>query len=200
MFIPFFQGFGVSGGLIVAIGAQNAYVLSQSVRRNHHVAVAGVCILCEMLLIGTGVAGVGRAVSANPFLLTCATWGGAVFLFWYGFGSFRSALRGGSLATGAHTDKTLKASILGTLAVTLLNPHAYLDTVVLLGGISGGYVGAGRYAFGAGALTASFTWFLSLAFFGKMLAPVFKRPAAWRILDTLVGLTMWGIAATLIMN
>lgn len=200
MLLPFFQGFGVSGGLIVAIGAQNAYVLSQSMRRNHHLAVAGICILCEVLLIGTGVAGVGAAVSANPVLLHIATWGGAAFLLWYGFGSFRSAFRGGSLAAGAHKDKTLKAAIAGALAVTLLNPHAYLDTVVLLGGISGGYQGAGRYAFGAGALTASFFWFLSLTLFGQVLAPIFKRPAAWRILDTLVGITMWTIAVTLVMD
>jgi len=190
----------MSGGLIVAIGAQNAYVLSQSVRRNHHVAVMAICMVCEIALIGAGVAGVGSLVASTPVLMRAASWGGAAFLLWYGLGSFRSALRGGSLKTEDGAARTLRAAALGALAVTLLNPHAYLDTVVLLGSISGRYEGAARYAFGAGALLASLVWFVSLTFFGQLLAPVFRRQAAWRVLDTLVGCTMWFIAATLLVS
>lgn len=198
MILPFLQGFGVSAGLIVAIGAQNAYVLTHSVRRNHHLAIILVCIACECGLISAGVAGVGTAVAANPLFMSLAVWGGAAFLGWYGLGAFRSALRGGSLEIGQAQDRSLRAALLGALAVTLLNPHAYLDTVVLLGSISGSYQGSSRYLFGAGALSASMTWFLALALLGRVLAPVFRRKSAWRVLDATVGCTMWLIAATLI--
>ena len=200
MVAPFVHGFGTGGGLIVAIGAQNAFVLSQGVRGRHALVVALTCILCDAIFISVGVAGVGSAVSANPVLTRWVTWGGAGFLLWYGWGALRSAIRGGSLSTGDRTALSLKAAILTTLAVTLLNPHFYLDTVVLLGGLSSQFHGERRLFFWAGAVSASIVWFLSLSLGGRLLAPLFTRAISWRILDSLVCLTMWGIAVSLMIN
>ncbi|MCP4686991.1 MAG: amino acid transporter, partial [Desulfobacterales bacterium] len=183
MTAPFLHGFGAGGGLIAAIGAQNAFVLSQGVRRSHHLVVALICILCDAVFISAGVAGVGGAVAASPVLSRLATWGGAGFLFFYGLGALRSALRGGSLETGDPTERSLKAVILTTLAVTLLNPHFYLDTVILLGSISSRFHGDNRIFFWAGAVSASTLWFVSLSLGGRMLAPLFKKQLSWRILD-----------------
>ncbi len=195
---PFIQGFGMGGGLIVAIGAQNAFVLTQGVRRNHHLAVAMLCILCDGLLIALGVTGVGTMVASNPTLATVAAWGGAAFLSWYGFNSFMAAIRGGSLYESEETGRTLKHTLMLTLAVTLLNPHVYLDTVVLMGSVSGQFATPDRYVFGMGAFVASFVWFILLSLGGQMLAPAFKREITWRFLDGLICLTMWTIAGSLI--
>lgn len=195
---PFIQGFGMGGGLIVAIGAQNAFVLTQGVRKNHHLAVAALCILCDGILIALGVTGTGSMVATNPKLAAAAAWGGAAFLTWYGFNAFVSALRGGSLDTEGESGKTLGHTLMLTLAVTLLNPHVYLDTVVLMGSVSGQFVTPDRYIFGMGAFTASTLWFIGLGLGGQLLAPLFKRETTWKILDGLVCLTMWSIAASLI--
>jgi L-lysine exporter family protein LysE/ArgO len=188
----------MGGGLIVAIGAQNAFVLTQGVRRNHHLAVAALCILCDGLLIGLGVTGVGTVVASNPTLGLVAAWGGAAFLAWYGLGALRSALRGGSMETRQEVEQGLKRTLALTLAVTLLNPHVYLDTVVLMGSVSGQFQDTARYIFGLGAFAASFTWFLCLSLGGQILAPLFSRDLTWRILDGAVCLTMWSIAASLL--
>ncbi|WP_348981302.1 LysE/ArgO family amino acid transporter [Salidesulfovibrio onnuriiensis] len=167
MLIPAIEGFATGGGLIVAIGAQNAFVLTQSVRRNHHLMVAALCILFDVIFISLGVSGVGAAVASNPVLGQIAAFGGAAFLLWYGYGSLRSALRGGSLNADAETAHTLKKTLLLTMAVTLLNPHFYLDTVVLMGSLSGQYPAMDRYLFGAGAIGASTVWFLCLSLGGR---------------------------------
>jgi L-lysine exporter family protein LysE/ArgO len=198
MLIPFLQGAGVGGGLIVAIGAQNAFVLAQGVRRNHPLPVALLCGCCDALLILLGVSGVGGLVAAHPLLGQVAAWGGALFLFCYGLRSLRSALRGGGLAADGSASRSLAAVLGATLAVTLLNPHVYLDTLVLVGGISGQFPAQERLLFAAGAMSASFAWFLTLSLGAGLLAPLFRRPLAWRILDSLVFLTMWGIALSLI--
>lgn len=198
MMTPYVEGFAMGGGLIVAIGAQNAFVLTQGVRNNRPLLVAMLCIVIDMACISLGVSGVGTAVAANPVLGTAAAWGGAVFLLWYGWGAFRSMVRGGRLEADAETADTLRRTIGMTLAVSLLNPHLYLDTVVLLGGISGQYATPARYVFGAGAVTASVAWFLCLTLGGRMLAPLFARSVTWRVLDGVVGVTMWGIAAGLL--
>ncbi len=198
MLMPFIQGFGIGGGLIIAIGAQNAFVLSQGVRRNYLLAIPLICSLCDMLLIAIGVAGVGTIVAQHPQITRIASWGGAAFLFWYGLRSLRSALRGEALEAGENTIRSLRSAILTTLAVTLLNPHVYLDTMILLGSISGQFEGNGRLLFGAGAMSASVVWFFSLSLGGRILTPLFQRPIAWQILDSLVCVTMWGIAASLV--
>ncbi|MGL1863516.1 MAG: LysE/ArgO family amino acid transporter [Pseudodesulfovibrio sp.] len=195
---PFIQGFGMGGGLIVAIGAQNAFVLTQGVRRNHHMAVAALCIVCDAILIGFGVTGVGSMVASNPTLGAIAAWGGAAFLSWYGLMAFLAALRGGALQEEEETGKTLKHTLMLTLGVTLLNPHVYLDTIVLMGSVSGQFAAPERYIFGMGAVVASTLWFITLTLGGQMLAPVFKRDITWRFLDGAVCLTMWTIAASLI--
>jgi len=200
MISPFMQGFGTGGGLIVAIGAQNAFVLSQGVRRNHHFIIALICIVCDAVFISAGVAGFGTAVSANPTLSQWVAWGGAGFLFFYGWRSLRSAIRGGSLDTNDRAIRSLKAAIITTLAVTLLNPHFYLDTVILLGGVSSQFQGENRLYFWVGAVSASTLWFICLSLGGQMLAPLFKKQISWRILDSVVCATMWVIAVSLILH
>lgn len=200
MITPFIQGFGTGGGLIVAIGAQNAFVLSQGVRRNHHLIIALTCIICDAVFISAGVAGFGAAISNNPTLSQWVTWGGAGFLILYGFRSLRSALRGGRLDIRDRAVRSLRAAIITTLAVTLLNPHFYLDTVILLGGVSNQFHGESRLYFWFGAVSASTLWFISLSLGGQMLAPLFQKQISWRILDSLVCATMWLIAVSLIMH
>lgn len=200
MITPFIQGFGTGGGLIIAIGAQNAFVLSQGVRRNHHFIIALICIVCDAVFISIGVAGFGTTVSTHATLSQWVAWGGAGFLFFYGLGSLRSALRGGSMDISDRTVRTLRAAIITTFAVTLLNPHFYLDTVILLGSVSSQFHGESRLYFWVGAVSASSLWFISLSLGGQMLAPLFKKQISWRILDSLVCATMWAIAVSLIIH
>ena len=194
------QGFGTGGGLIVAVGAQNAFVLSQGIRKNHHFIVAAICIICDVIFISAGVIGFGTAISTSPTLSQLVAWGGAGFLFYYGFCSLRSALKGVCLDTGDRAVRSLRAVIITTLAVTLLNPHFYLDTVILLGGVSSQFLGESRLYFWIGAVSASTIWFISLSLGGQILAPLFRKQISWRILDSLVCATMWTIAVSLIMH
>jgi len=198
MLLTFFKGFGTGAGLIIAIGAQNAFVLSQGVKKNHFILIPLICAVCDALLIILGVTGMGALIASNKTLSLVAGIGGAIFLFLYGIGSFRSAFRGGSLSADQRVEPSLKTIVLTTLAVTLLNPHVYLDTVILLGSISSQFPPPGHLFFGAGAVTASFVWFFSLSLGGKLLAPLFSKESAWRILDTLVGITMWAIALSVL--
>ena len=200
MITPFLQGFGTGGGLIVAIGAQNAFVLSQGVRRNHHLTVALICIICDAVFISAGVVGFGTAVSTSSTLSQSVAWCGAGFLFFYGLRSLRSALRGGRMDTNDQALHTRRAAIITTLAVTLLNPHFYLDTVILLGGVSCQFHGESRLYFWIGAVSASTLWFISLSLGGQMLAPLFQKQISWRILDSLVCATMWTLAVSLIIH
>lgn len=194
------SGFAMGGGLIIAIGAQNAFVLSQGVRREHHLAVALVCALCDAVLIALGVAGMGTLVASNPTIMTIAAWGGAIFLFCYGLRAFWSAYKGGSLRANDAETGSLKKVILVTLAITLLNPHVYLDTVVLLGSISGQFAADQRIWFALGAMAASLAWFLCLSAGGQILAPLFKKQITWRLLDGIVGATMWFVGAGLLLR
>ncbi len=192
------QGFLLTAGLIIAIGAQNAFILSNAVRGNHPLLIATLCAGSDLLLIGLGLAGVGSLVAAQPQLMRYAALGGALFLTGYGTLALRSALRG---SRGLHPSEVATSArrglILSTLAVTFLNPHAYLDTVVLIGSIGGQFPLEQRLIFGAGAVSASLLWFFTLGVGGPFLAPFFQSRSAWRLLDGLVCLMMWGIAATL---
>lgn len=202
--VPFIEGMVLGGGLIIAIGAQNAYLLSLGIKRNHHFAAASICALWDVTLITLGVLGVGAWVQANPSVLKYTLWGGAVFLFIYGARAFVSAWKGKVLEAddkdGLLGLQSLKNVAITTLAIGVLNPHVYLDTIVLLGSISGKFQGNGRYLFGLGAAVSSIIWFYSLGFAGQLLAPFFARPVSWRILDGFICLTMWGIAVKLIMQ
>ena len=194
------QGFGLGAGLIIAIGAQNAFVLRQGIRRIHPFVTALTCTLNDMFLIALGIAGLGTLISQTPILTIAATWGGAAFLLYYGFRSFRSAAKPGTLEVDAENAKkiTVRNTILTALAFSLLNPHVYLDTVVILGSIASRYPVNQRLSFGIGAMLASTVWFFGLVYGAGWLAPLFKRPAVWRALDLIIGFVMWTIAASLI--
>ncbi|TXH68246.1 MAG: amino acid transporter [Thiothrix sp.] len=200
MVTAFLKGFGMGAGLIVAIGAQNAFVLSSALRNQHVLVVAALCILIDAVLIVAGVWGLGALIQEFPALLQVATWGGALFLFIYGLLAFKRALHPAQLNANSTTAPTLQAAVLTTLALSLLNPHVYLDTVILLGSIGGQLPKPQPTWFAIGAVLASLTWFSVLAWGGRRLAPWFANPNSWRILDLIVGLTMWSIAASLLVN
>lgn len=197
---PLLSGFGLGAGLIIAIGSQNAFVLRQGLKREHVFTVCTVCFLCDAVLIGLGAGGFGTLVGSSPRLMGLALWGGAAFLFAYGLRSFHAALRPGRLEA-AGDDGSLDGPVkvvLTTLALSLLNPHVYLDTVLLLGSLAGQFAGRSRALFALGAMGASLTWFYGIGYGARVLTPLFRKPAAWRALDLVVGCTMWGIAANLI--
>ncbi len=193
-------GFALSASLIVAIGAQNAFVLRQGLAREHAGAVALFCAACDALLMTAGVLGMGQAIAAMPALARAMAAVGAVFLAAYGTRALLRAWRPGALHAGALAPRRSRAQVLAQAAAfTLLNPHVYLDTVLLVGSIGAQQPpGALRAMFLLGTCTASFAWFFGLAYGARLLAPWFERPAAWRVLDALIGVTMWGLAAWLI--
>ncbi|WP_020594492.1 LysE/ArgO family amino acid transporter [Kiloniella laminariae] len=198
---PFIKGMGIGAGLIIAIGAQNAYVLTQGLRGNNQLLIAGICALVDALLITLGVAGMGLLVTSNPLLLQITAWAGAAFLFFYGISAFRAAMNPEVLkARQSSGPDSIKKAVLTTLAVSLLNPHVYLDTVVLLGSVGAQYPEDTRFWFGMGAVVASVLWFFSLSLGAQWLAPLFQRPQAWRVLDCLVGIVMWLIAGSLVLK
>lgn len=194
-----FKGMGMSAGLIIAIGSQNAHVLRMGLRRQHVGLTVLICIVCEILLISAGVAGIGSMINNQPVLLALARWGGAGFLTWYGLRSLRAALSQQSLVI-EEGDLALTAgkAALAVLGATLLNPHTYLDTVVLLGALGGQQPGDGKYWFAVGAILNAVIWFAALGFGARLLAPWFAKPAAWRILDSVIGLIMLGLALNLV--
>ncbi|CUI48863.1 LysE/ArgO family amino acid transporter [Achromobacter xylosoxidans] len=194
----FLPGFFLSLSLILAIGAQNAFVLRQGLRQEHVFAVCLVCAVSDAILIAAGVAGFGLASHALPWLEPVLRYGGALFLLAYAARSLGSALRNhGSLTPSGRQAAGLGATLATCLAFTWLNPHVYLDTVVLLGSISSQYEGH-KAAFALGAMAASFTFFFTLGFGARLLRPVFASQAAWRGLDVLVGIAMLAIALKLV--
>lgn len=197
-FSPAVEGFLLGGSLIVAIGAQNAFVLRQGLARRHVFAIATLCSVSDGLLIAAGVAGLGHLVREAPALLTVITLGGAAFLVAYGALAFRRACDPGQLLVGGPTIERLAPVMATCLALTFLNPHVYLDTVVLIGAISARFDSAGAIAFATGAVLASIVWFFGLAYGARLLTPLFARPTAWRVLDILIGIVMWSIALQLL--
>jgi L-lysine exporter family protein LysE/ArgO len=189
-------GFALGFSLILAIGAQNAFVLRQGLRGEHVLPVVLTCALSDAVLIAAGVAGFGALVERVPVVVEIARWGGVAFLVSYGAMSFRAAWRGGAaLEAEGREAVPLGAALATCLTLTWANPHVYLDTVVLLGGISAQYDPA--IAFGAGAVLSSFVFFFSLGFGARLLRPMFTSARAWQWLDVFVGLVMWAIAAKL---
>jgi L-lysine exporter family protein LysE/ArgO len=182
-------GFGTSLSLIVAIGAQNAFVLRQGIRRLHVPVVVAICAASDAVLIALGVVGVGAVVAAVPGVVTAIALVGGTFLVCYGLLAARRVLRPGHLDPGAGTNGSLAGAVLTCLALTWLNPHVYLDTVLLLGSVANGY-GSARWLFGIGAVTASVVWFGGLGFGARLLGGVFARPGAWRVLDAVIAVTM----------
>lgn len=199
----FLSGFGISAGLIMAIGAQNAHVLRQGLRREHVGMTILVCAVCDALLILLGVVGLGKVFTANPDWMTIARLGGAAFLGWYGLRALLSALKGNSMQVDGSDGQrklTRTQALLAAAGFSLLNPHAYLDTVVLIGSVGSQQADALRPIFAAGAVTASFVWFGMLGYGARMLTPVFSRPMAWRVLDALVAAMLWSIALMLVLH
>ncbi len=195
----FGTGFSLALGLIIAIGAQNAFVLRQALRREHVLPVIAFCALADALLVLAGVQGMAGLQASLPGLAPLLTLGGALFLLVYGLLAWRRALRPHVLlaADGAVRGAPLGRVMAQTAAFTLLNPHVYVDTVLLVGSIGARETGAARIVFVAGSAMASTGWFLTLGLGARLLAPVFARPAAWRWLDALVGTTMLGLALLL---
>jgi L-lysine exporter family protein LysE/ArgO len=187
--------------LIVAIGAQNAYLLRQGLQRDHVGPVVLICTLSDFVLIIAGVSGIGTVVRYAPWLLVTMRWAGAAFLTWYGLSSAWHARHPSALhATTPDEASGPGAVVRRTLALTWLNPHVYLDTVVLLGVVAGAHGPTGRWWFGAGACLASALWFPALGFGARLLAPLLARPRAWQVLDLLIAATMLLIALELALN
>lgn len=191
----YFNGLLVTAGLIMAIGAQNAFVLAQSLRREHHLPVAALCILCDAILISLGVFGLAALLARNPLLLEVTRWGGVAFLLWYGTSALRRAARPQALQGADAPRRSRRAVLLAALAVTLLNPHVYLDTVLLIGTLGAQQPEPGAYTLGAAS--ASTLWFVTLALGGAWLAPWLARPLTWRLIDLGVAAMMFAIAAQL---
>lgn len=198
-FAPYLAGLAAGAGLIIAIGAQNAFVLRQGLQRHYIGSVVAVCILADISLILLGVAGMGLAVQEHPGLLQWLRYAGATFLIAYGAMAARRAWQGES-GLQPVGDGTLSRGrvIAACLAFTLLNPHVYLDTVVLLGSLSTHYQGDARWVFAAGACTGSVVWFLSLGYGARLLLPVFRSPVAWRVFDVAIALFMLMLAVLLL--
>ncbi|WP_170390967.1 LysE/ArgO family amino acid transporter [Ruegeria arenilitoris] len=190
-------GFALGFSLILAIGAQNAFVLRQGLRREHVFVLCLTCAVSDAFLIAAGVAGFGSLATAAPWFEPMMRYGGALFLTWYGLRSLASAWRGGAaLEVGEAKRTSLRAALLTVLAFTWLNPHVYLDTVVLIGSISAQY--EDRMGFAIGAMSASFVFFFSLGYGSRVLSPIFARPRAWQVLDVLIGIVMLAIAWKLV--
>jgi L-lysine exporter family protein LysE/ArgO len=191
-------GFAASVVLIVAIGAQNAFVLRQGLRREHVLPVVLTCALSDLALIAAGIAGLGAVITARPAAVTVIRWGGAVFLFAYAALAAKRAWRPSALKPTDQAPTTLRTTLLTCLALTYLNPHVYLDTVLLLGSVAQHH--PHRWLFGIGAAAASAVWFAGLGLGAHRLAPVLARPIAWRVLDGMIALVMAGIGLTLLVS
>ncbi|MCG3730162.1 LysE/ArgO family amino acid transporter [Vibrio cincinnatiensis] len=195
------QGFSLGATMIIPIGAQNAYVLNQGMRRNHHLTTATVCSLLDMLFISLGIFGGGAFISQNDTLLLLVTLGGIAFLSFYGYLSLKSAWQLNTPSQPSEQgmlNRSRRAVILGALAVTVLNPHLYLDTVVILGSIGGQFAGNERFAFALGTILASFVWFYTLSLGAAKLSPILTRPKVKQTIDVVIAIMMFIIAALLV--
>jgi L-lysine exporter family protein LysE/ArgO len=191
-------GFSLGLSLILAIGAQNAFVLRQGLRREHVVWICLLCAISDAILIALGVSGFSVLLKSAPWLAPLMRYGGVAFLLWYGARSLWTAWRSSaSLMPGEAPPRALMPTLLTCAALTWLNPHVYLDTVVLLGSIATQFPGA-HLAFALGAMCASLVFFFALGYGAALLRPLFARPVAWKVLEILVGLTMWAIALKLL--
>lgn len=200
MLTPLLAGLGLGLSLIVAIGAQNAFVLRQGLRREHVLVVVAICALSDAILIALGIWGLGELIEEASWLLITIRIAGAAFLVWYGI---RSAIRAGR-PSALNTDPggapiSTRTVVVTAVALTWLNPHVYLDTVMLLGSIGTTY-GDQRWWFALGAMLGSVAWFTALGFGSRLLRPIFARPASWRILDGSIAVVMFGIAASLVLG
>lgn len=191
------KGFFSGAGLIIAIGAQNAFILKLGLIRRHLLPAVLFCAISDAVLIAAGVAGLGALVERYKSLLHVVTIGGALFVFVYGVLAMMRAFKAEAMVARGE-DMSLSMVLMTLATFTWINPHVYLDTVLLLGSLSAAYEGDAKMAFAIGAVTASFVWFFLLGYGARILAPAFARPITWRILDGVIALIMWAIAYTLI--
>jgi L-lysine exporter family protein LysE/ArgO len=194
--IAFIPGFLASLGLIVAIGAQNAFVIRQGLTKSHVLLVVVICAAADALLITLGIAGLGAAISGLPWLMQGARWFGVLYLTWFGIQSLRAAAKNSSIDVAGTQVVSRGKVIAAVLGFTFLNPHVYLDTLILLGSI-GNQFGENRWFFALGASLASMTWFFGIGFGARAAAGVMSKPIFWRVLDTVIATVMFGIAAWL---
>lgn len=197
LFPTFLTGFAMSAALIMAIGSQNLFVLRQGLKREHVGPIVLFCGCADAILIAAGVGGVGAILAALPQLTLALTVGGALFLGWYGFKAFQRMMSPEAMSVSAQGGVTLGRAMAATAGFTFLNPHVYLDTVLLMGAAGSAHAPALRPVFVAGAATASIAWFAALGYGARILTPLFARPTSWRILDAIVGCTMFALAASL---
>ncbi|MFF0265880.1 LysE/ArgO family amino acid transporter [Kribbella sp. NPDC004536] len=198
--MPYLAGFATALSLIVAIGAQNAFVLRQGLRREHVLPVVLTCALSDALLISGGILGLGALLTRSQVALDIAKYGGAAFLYAYAFLAAKRAFNPSAITPTSNTPAALRSVVLACLGFTYLNPHVYLDTVVLLGSLANQRGTNGRWLYGLGAVTASFTWFFSLGFFSRKLTPTFARPRSWQYLDTAIALLMTTLATWMLLT
>lgn len=190
-------GFVTGLTLILAIGAQNAFVLRQGLRREYVLLVVLVCAAADAVLITAGIAGLGALVAAHPVVVGVTKYGGAAFLLAYAALAGRRAIRPRGMTASNRAPATLRAVLLTCLGFTFLNPHVYLDTVILLGSLANQH-GDGRWTYGIGAVLASFTWFSALGYGARGLGRFFERPQSWRVLDGVIAVVMAGLAVNLL--
>ena len=195
-----FAGFISGAALIIAIGAQNSFVLRQGIRREHVLPIVLACASADALLIAAGIAGLGALIQSVPIVLVVARYGGATFLLSYGLFATKRVLQPRQLIVDSDIGTSLGAAMATCLAFTFLNPHVYLDTVVLLGSLANQRGDEGRWIFGGGASVASFVWFFTLGYGAHLLAPLFSRPIAWLVLDSLIAMIMFGLATALLLG
>lgn len=200
MFSPLLQGLFLGAGMIIPIGAQNAHVLNHGIKRNHHFLAATICMLCDVTLIALGVFGGAKLIATSPTLVTVISWGGILFLITYAGLSFRQVWQNNyeknqQLANELNQKPWLV--IVATLSVTLLNPHVYLDTVMILGSVGGQFQGHERIAFAVGTMLASIIWFYSLSGAAAKMSPWLNKASVKRAIDFVVGLIMCAIASSL---
>ncbi|SFZ78727.1 LysE/ArgO family amino acid transporter [Chitinimonas taiwanensis] len=195
----YWQGLGLGSSLIVAIGAQNAHVLRMGLLRRYAWQTAAICALCDSILITIGLLGMGALLASSPALLAVARYGGAAYLAWYALRALRAATESHALDSEPNsTVSSWRSALLTALGFSLLNPHVYLDTVLLLGSIGGRNPWPERMNFGLGAITASVVWFFCLAGLASLLAPWLRRPIIWRAIDLLTAFVMGSLAISLL--
>ena len=201
LFYPFIEGLATMSGLIIAIGAQNTFVLKQGIQGNHVGLIALICASIDTTLVIAGVGGLGAMIASNEIVLMVSRWGGAIFLTCYGLRSFWMAFKNQSLKIDSKGQKlSLKKVVLTALAISLLNPHVYIDTCMLIGSIGAQFPAEERAFFAFGASLVSFIWFFTIGYGAKSLIPLFKNPLSWKILDIIIGVMMLSIAASLVMS
>ncbi|ENU30519.1 MULTISPECIES: LysE/ArgO family amino acid transporter [unclassified Acinetobacter] len=194
----FFKGFGIGSGLIVAIGAQNAFVLKQGLKQQYVFWLCFLCALSDSILIALGVLGFAELMTASPLLVTIAKYLGATFLLVYGAKAFYAAFKTTqTMQLESNHKQTLTQVLLTGLAFTWLNPHVYLDTIVLIGSVATQF--EDKISFALGSIVASWIFFFSLGYGSRLLKPLFSNPKAWKVLDFMIGCMMWSIAVSLLL-